>query len=178
MDYRLLMDITDLTSYHVNSDTSTNGGLQKRRYDEQSRHMIQMMINYGYLMIIKGNFLFLHKNVCCGYSLESPQNCLTDGILPSTHNMFLRKTKQKKFFFNFHQIPTLYVHCKLCMKMVNNEHNNKTWEKGSPLTYKDHGNHFSCDMTKPTKWLCAQQRLRSAWASTQSDQSLHCLLNG
>ena len=27
-------------------------------------------------------------------------------------------------------------------------------------------------MTKPTEWLCAQWRLRSAWASTQSDQSL------
>ena len=26
-------------------------------------------------------------------------------------------------------------------------------------------------MTKPTKWLCAQRRLRSAWASNQSDQS-------
>ena len=32
-------------------------------------------------------------------------------------------------------------------------------------------------MTKPTKWLCAQRRLRSAWASTQSDQSLRCALN-
>ena len=32
--------------------------------------------------------------------------------------------------------------------------------------------HVSRDMTKPTKWLCAQQRLRSAWASAQSDQSL------
>ena len=30
------------------------------------------------------------------------------------------------------------------------------------------------DMTKPTKWLCAQRRLRSAWASAQSDQSLQC----
>ena len=29
-------------------------------------------------------------------------------------------------------------------------------------------------MTKPTMWLCAQQRLRSAWASAQSDQSLRC----
>ena len=29
-------------------------------------------------------------------------------------------------------------------------------------------------VTKPTKWLCAQRRLRSAWASTQSDQSLRC----
>ena len=28
--------------------------------------------------------------------------------------------------------------------------------------------------TKPTKWLCAQRRLRSAWASAQSDQSLCC----
>ena len=33
-------------------------------------------------------------------------------------------------------------------------------------------------MTKPTKWLCGQWRLRSAWASAQSDQSLHCALNG
>ena len=27
---------------------------------------------------------------------------------------------------------------------------------------------------KPTKWLCTQWRLRSAWASAQSDQSLRC----
>ena len=30
-------------------------------------------------------------------------------------------------------------------------------------------------VTKPTKWLCAQRRLRSAWASAQSDQSLRHL---
>ena len=30
-------------------------------------------------------------------------------------------------------------------------------------------------MTKPTKWVCAQWRLRSAWASAQSDQSLRYL---
>ena len=29
-------------------------------------------------------------------------------------------------------------------------------------------------MTKPTKWLCAQRRLRSAWASAQSDKSSLC----
>ena len=29
-------------------------------------------------------------------------------------------------------------------------------------------------MTKPTKWLCAHQRLRSAWASAQPDQSWQC----
>ena len=34
--------------------------------------------------------------------------------------------------------------------------------------------HLSHDMTKPTKWVCAQQRLGSAWASAQSDQSSLC----
>ena len=33
---------------------------------------------------------------------------------------------------------------------------------------------LSHNMTKPTKWLCAQGRLRSASASAQSDQSLLC----
>ena len=33
---------------------------------------------------------------------------------------------------------------------------------------------MSHDMTKPTKWVCAQRRLRSAWAFGQSDQSLLC----
>ena len=34
--------------------------------------------------------------------------------------------------------------------------------------------HLSRLITKPTKWLCAQWRLRSAWASAQSDQSSLC----
>ena len=29
-------------------------------------------------------------------------------------------------------------------------------------------------MTKPTNWVCTQRRLRSAWASAQSDQSSLC----
>ena len=33
-------------------------------------------------------------------------------------------------------------------------------------------------MTKPTKWLFVQWKLRSAWASAKSDQSLCCALNG
>ena len=33
-------------------------------------------------------------------------------------------------------------------------------------------------MIKPTKWVCAQRRLRSAWPSAQSDQSLRCALSG
>ena len=36
------------------------------------------------------------------------------------------------------------------------------------------GNEMSRLMTKPTMWLCAQRRLRSAWASALSDQSLRC----
>ena len=35
---------------------------------------------------------------------------------------------------------------------------------------------LSCLLTKPTKWLCAQQRLRSAWASAESEQSSLCAL--
>ena len=36
-------------------------------------------------------------------------------------------------------------------------------------------NHLvSRGMTKPTKWVCAQRRLSSAWASAQSDQSFRC----
>ena len=31
---------------------------------------------------------------------------------------------------------------------------------------------MSREMTKPTKWLCAQRRLGSAWASAQSDQRI------
>ena len=37
---------------------------------------------------------------------------------------------------------------------------------------------LSRDMIKPTMWVCAQRRLRSAWASAQSDQSLRCAING
>ena len=42
------------------------------------------------------------------------------------------------------------------------------------VPYNKSKTHLSHDMTKPTKWVCAQWRLRSAWASTQSDQSLLC----
>ena len=35
-------------------------------------------------------------------------------------------------------------------------------------------NEVSHLMTKPTKWLCTQRRLRSAWTSAQPDQSSLC----
>ena len=40
--------------------------------------------------------------------------------------------------------------------------------------YSCHNKQMSHDMTKPKKWVCAQRRLRSAWASAKSDQSLRC----
>ena len=47
-----------------------------------------------------------------------------------------------------------------------------------PQVHNHDENHLRHDMTKPTKWVCVQRRLWSAWASTQSDQSLHCAFNG
>ena len=34
--------------------------------------------------------------------------------------------------------------------------------------------YLSHDMTKPTNWVCTQRRIRSVWASAQSDQSSLC----
>ena len=58
-------------------------------------------------------------------------------------------------------------------------HSERSSRNGEPMPSWEYlQNKMSIDMTKPTKWLCAQRRLRSAWASTQSDQSLRCALNG
>ena len=48
---------------------------------------------------------------------------------------------------------------------------NRQWDQ-------ERSSHLSHDMTKPTKWVCAQLRLRLVWAFAQSDQSLRCALNG
>ena len=48
-----------------------------------------------------------------------------------------------------------------------------TWASSNNIFYNCFF-YLSRDMTKPTMWLCAQRRLRSAWASAQSDQSLRC----
>ena len=42
----------------------------------------------------------------------------------------------------------------------------------SKLTWSGFTENMSRDMTNPTKWVCAQRRLRSAWASAESGQSL------
>ena len=68
-------------------------------------------------MIIKGYFCsFLHKNICCGYSLEIPRRSdandypqHSEAILMNTHNIcfFLWRTVERKLSFNYHQIPSL-----------------------------------------------------------------------
>ena len=57
----------------------------------------------------------------------------------------------------------------LYLKKTNCLHDRSSFQYFRPM---------SRDMTKPTKWVCAQRRLRSAWASAQSDQSLRCVLSG
>ena len=44
--------------------------------------------------------------------------------------------------------------------------------KCKPICFSSISKKIWTDMTKPTKWLCAKRRLRSAWASAQSDQRL------
>ena len=52
----------------------------------------------------------------------------------------------------------------------------KTFEVKALKAYKsfqymyEYTFYLSRDMTKPTKWVCAKRRLRSAWASAKSDQ--------
>ena len=48
----------------------------------------------------------------------------------------------------------------------------------SPVSRWQRTCYMSRHMTKPTKWVCAQRRLRLAWASAHSDQSLRCALSG
>ena len=51
---------------------------------------------------------------------------------------------------------------------------NNMWHSFTDNTVQTFLWQMSRDMTKPTKWVCAQRRLRSAWAYAQSDQSLGC----
>ena len=49
------------------------------------------------------------------------------------------------------------------------------WQFGFTKSAATSRNQLSHLMTKPAKWPCAQRRLRSAWASAQSGQSLRRL---
>ena len=75
-------------------------------------------------------------------------------------DLFARKLRNITVFFyseNANLVPRQQLHFLLLDNITSNMHL-----------------YMSRDMTKPTKWLCTQPRLRSAWASSQSDQSLRC----
>ena len=66
-------------------------------------------------MIFDDNCLFLHKNLCCGCSLESPrrgnskehpQHRFGEAFLMSTHNIGFYEDVTK-LSFNYYQICTL-----------------------------------------------------------------------
>ena len=68
-----------------------------------------------------------------------------------------------------------YIHLRICKCKV------FSFDHGVLLTFNKSMNrqefvfsHMSRAMTKPTKRLCVQRKLRSAWASAQSDQSPRC----
>ena len=73
--------------------------------------------------------------------------------------------------FNF-----LNMHVQNCIKIFYNLYGIRRHLRQPPFAkvvkYPQNTLKLSSDTTKPTKWLCAQRRLRSVWASAQSDQSL------
>ena len=69
-------------------------------------------------------------------------------------------------------ITGLFFECWGCLDKMNDTEQPQGIENAS--TGKDQ-EQMSRDMTNPTKWLCVQRRLRSAWASAQFDQRLRCL---
>ena len=73
----------------------------------------------------------------------------------------------------------LHVSCgenELWCNMFSKYWRNKNGAYYNATFFKFH-NYLSHIMRKPTKWVCTQRRLRSAWASAQSGQSLCCALN-
>ena len=68
------------------------------------------------------------------------------------------------------------------IKCLAQDHNTVPPERLEPATPQSRVKHPTteqlcwthCDMRKPTLWLCVTRSLRSAKASAQSDQILHC----
>ena len=97
----------------------------------------------------------------------------------STHPLLSSKS------INCHFIYAMVIHVQLMLSVVINQ---RRWVGCGVLfvalpglfvfamSFWTNRRHLSHDMTKPTKWVCAQRRLRSAWASAQSDLSLLCPL--
>ena len=95
------------------------------------------------------------------YSVKAANNKGADQIARMRRLIcaFVVRIWQKKSFSR-DVAQIIHVMCVSTVLLINNSYN------------------LSRLMTKQTKRLCAQRRIRSAWASAQSDQSLRCALHG
>ena len=113
-------------------------------------------------------------------------------LTPAPHPKRFLALLEKFFLPHFHQKITIFP---LCSNETGNNMQRNAWPlptyptnpkiqgRGTANKHclKDNLRPQMCsvqkmnrDMTKQTKWVCAQRRLRSAWASVHSDQSLRC----
>ena len=137
-------------------------------------------------------FSFAHLCDCIAHLCEWC-NCLAEGLI------FIQVSVFFCCFFFCHTnddlgliltamsnlLPMFWVSCGACIRRKRKFKRIfvVTWPRWPPYPYAPGRADYICtdlsrDMTKPTKWVCAQRRLRSAWASAQSDQSIRCALNG
>ena len=75
---------------------------------------------------IPHNYLFLHKNICCGiscgYSLQSP---CRDDCNEYPEHVFMENWQQLSL--NYHQIPSLSVPLKLYSSLSRQEYDDDVW---------------------------------------------------
>ena len=80
--------------------------------------------------------------------------------------LYTNRTTTGARTYNISRSLRLFIH-ELCYSvhklLIESMHSISLW--------RDIYGNRSRDMTKQTKWLCAQRRVRSAWAFAQSDQS-------
>ena len=125
----------------------------------------------------------LHERLCRTWGLNSGAACMPSGhafdraTAPGSWP-YLSHVIWKKVFESFvgesfnapGQSLSEARGLSLCQKFRRWRSKMKTLQKNDEVVVCQMSHH----MTKPTKWLCTQRRLRSAWASAQSDQSSLC----
>ena len=101
------------------------------------------------------------------FLLESFQHVFRCSPISFTSHLQLLWNK-KKYFLRFLK----------CAWQFCNNGCQSPWKKRMKIAslWQTHCIYMCCLMTKSTKWPCAQRRLRSAWASVQSDQHLCYIL--
>ena len=116
-------------------------------------------------------FLLLNKNICCGYSVEAPQQCTSNGY----HNIHLcgeiRKISSgyaNLFGASNHCSASVLCSTRFCQDYYTQAHNKNIYLSQYPTLIRPCKNVSSS--------ICKQLRSRSACLSAQSDQGLHCLL--